>query len=175
MQRMLAFLLAAGLNVGAFGAEQPGANWKKVEQLRPGQTVRVLCSGRQSWTGRLMGITDEGLALEVGGTEKKAARSEIVRVQSRSRAKSALMGLGIGAVAGVGFGYAVAHQSNLKSGEMGPAVGLGAALFAAAGAGIGSMAPAWKTVYEASPPSGGSSVREPSVRACPCGEMAVQP
>ena len=122
-----------------------------------------------------MRITEEGLALEVGGTEKKAARSEIVRVQSRSRAKSALMGLGIGAVAGVGFGYAVGHRSNLKSGEMGPAVGFGAALFAAAGAGIGAMAPAWKTVYEASPPPGGSSVREPSGRACPCGEMAVQP
>jgi hypothetical protein len=160
MQPILLFLLAAGLSISASGADQPGANWEKVEQLRPGQTVRVLCSGRQAWTGRLTKITEEGLTLEIGGTEKKAARSEIIRVQSRSRAKSALIGLAIGAPAGVGFGYAMGHRSNLKSGEMGPAVGLGAALFAAAGAGIGAMVPAWKTVYEAGPPPGGSSARE---------------
>ena len=160
MQPILRFLLAAGLSVSASGAEQPGANWGKVEQLRPGQTVRVLCSGRQAWTGRLTKISEEGLTLDVGGTEKKAARSEIIRVQSRSRAKSALIGLTIGAPAGAGFGYAMGHRSDLKSGEMGPAVGLGTALFAAAGAGIGAMAPAWKTVFEATPPPGGSVSRE---------------
>lgn len=159
MQPILRFLLAIGLIVSASGAERPDANWEKVNQLRRGQTVRVLCS-RQAWTGRLTKITEEGLTLDVGGTEKKAARSEVIRVQSQSRAKSALIGLAIGAPAGVGFGYAIGHRSNLKSGEMGPAVGFGAALFAAAGAGIGALVPAWKTVYEASPPPDGSSARE---------------
>lgn len=160
MQPIIRFLLAAGFSVSASGAEHAGANWEKVERLRPGQTVRVQCSGRQAWTGRLTKVTEEGVTLDVRGTEKNAARSEMIRVQTQGRAKSALIGVAIGAPAGIGFGYAVGHRSNLKSGEMGPAVGLGAALFAAAGAGIGAMVPAWKTVYEASPPPGASSARE---------------
>jgi hypothetical protein len=146
-----ALAVAPGSAKNASGAEQGGTGWAKVELLRPGQTIRVLCSGQRSWTGRLTGVSADALVLEVSGTERKAIRSKIRRIQVKSRATSALIGLGIGAAAGVGVGYAAGSGGGLKSSEVRTAVGLGAGLFAAAGAGIGSLFPGWKTVYGREP------------------------
>ena len=140
---------APGSAANASGAGQDGTGWAKVERLRPGQTIRVLCSDLQRWTGQLRGVSADGLVLEVRGTERKAVRSEVLGIQVKSRAVSALIGLGIGAAAGVGVGYAAG--GGLKSSEATTAVGLGAGLFSAAGAGIGSLFPGWKTVYGRQP------------------------
>lgn len=148
-----ALAAAPGSAENASGAEQGGTGWAKVERLRSGQTIRVLCSDQRSWTGRLTGVSADELVLEVSGTERKAVRSEVLQVQVKSRARSALIGLGIGAGAGVGVGYAAGSGGGLKSSEVTTAVGLGAGLFAAAGAGVGSLFPCWRTVYrgESSP------------------------
>ncbi len=147
MGRMWMLLLIVQVALNAFGAQGDYASWAKVEQLRPGQTLRVLCSDQRTWTGRLAAVSADVLVLDVGGTERKAVRSEILEVKVKSRAGSALIGLGIGAAAGVGVGYAAGSGSGLKSGEATTAAGLGAALFAGAGAAIGSLFPGWKTVY----------------------------
>ena len=149
MDRLAILLLVAQLSVSASGAEQAGASWAKVEQLRLGQTIRVLCSDQQSWTGRLAGVSADALVLDVSGTERRAVRSEVLRIEVKSRVISALIGLGIGAGAGVGVGYAAG--SGLKGSERTTAAGLGAGLFAAAGAGIGALCPAWKMVYGGEP------------------------
>jgi hypothetical protein len=140
-------LLAVHLSMNALAAEQGGTSWAKVEQLRVGQAIRVLCSGQQSWTGRLAGVSADALVLDASGTERRIVRSEVLRVQVKSRARSALIGLGIGAAAGVGYGYLAGSRANLKSDEKAAAVGFGAGLFAAAGAGIGALCSSWKTVY----------------------------
>jgi len=152
-----ALAAAPGSAKSASGAEQGGTAWAKVEQLRPGQTIRVLCSDQRSWTGRLAGVSADALVLDISGTERRAVRSEVLRIQVKSRVTSALIGLGIGAAAGVGVGYAAG--SGLKGSEKATAAGLGAGLFAAAGAGIGSLFPGWKTVYGAEP--SGSPPRNP--------------
>jgi len=90
------------------------------------------------------------LTLNVDGTERKIARSDVLRADVKSRARSALIGLGIGAGAGVGVGYAAG--SGLKSSEKTTAVGLGAVLVAPVGAVIGALLPGWKTVYREEPP-----------------------
>jgi hypothetical protein len=117
--------------------------------LRPGQQIRVLCSDRSIWTGRLAGVSGGQFVLDAGGTQRKVVRPEVLRVEVKSRVSSALTGLGIGAAAGVGFGYMAGSRGGLKSGEVGAAAGLGAGLFAAGGAGIGCLFPRWKTVYRA--------------------------
>ncbi len=137
-------------------ADRGGTAWARVEQLRPGQTIRVVCAGQRSWTGRLSAVSADTVVLDVGGTQRKVTRSEVQQVQVKSRARSALIGLGIGAAAGVGVGYAAGSRSGLKSSEANTAVGLGAVLFAGGGAGIGALFPGWKTVYQ-----GNTSISQP--------------
>ncbi len=165
--RCIAFCLAVvpalgdafGGAPGASAAEHAGTAWARVERLQTGRSIRVLCSNQRSWAGRLVGVSADTLVLDVGGTERKATRSEVVWVQAKDRAKSALIGLGIGAAAGVGFGYAAGSRAGIKSGEITTAVGLGAGLFGAAGAGIGSLFPQWTTIYGGQP--SGSPPRNP--------------
>ncbi len=152
MTRRNVILLAAVLALHAFGAQPDDVGWTKVQRLRPGQALRALCSGQQTWTGRLVAASDETLTLDVGGFERKIIRSDVVRVDVKSRARSALIGLGIGAPAGLGFGYLAGSRANLKSDEKTASAGLGAGLFAAAGAVIGALLPGWKTVYRGEPP-----------------------
>jgi hypothetical protein len=142
------------------GAEQGDRDWAKVERLRLRQTIRVLDSDQRSRTGRLTRVSADALTLDVNGVEQKTPRSEVLRIEVKSRTRSALIGLGIGAPAGLGFGYIAGSRANLKSGEKTAAAGLGAGLFAAAGAGIGTLAPSWKTVYRGEP--SGSPSRNPA-------------
>jgi hypothetical protein len=147
MARVWMFALIAVLALHAFGAQPDAAPWSKVLQLRSGQALRVLSSDQRTRTGRLAEVSDDALVLNVGGAEQKIARSDVRRVDVKSRTRSVLIGLGIGAAAGVGIGYAAGSQSNLKSDEKSTAAGLGAAIFAGAGAGLGALVPSWKTVY----------------------------
>ena len=135
-------------------AELGGTAWAQVEQLRLGQTIRVLCSDQRTWTGRLTGVSADALVLDVSGTERKTPRSEILRVDVKSRVRSVLIGLGIGAGLGVGVGAAAGHS--LKGSEKTTAVGLGALLFAPVGAVIGALSPSWRTAYR-----GDSSLSKP--------------
>lgn len=145
MSRLAIFLLVTSFSIRASGAEPPGAGWARVEQLRSGQAVRVLSSGQRTWTGRLARVSADGLVVDVDGAGRETARSEVLRVQVKSRTKSILIGLGIGAGIGAGVGYAAG--SGLKDDEKATAAGLGALLVAPAGALIGALAPGWKTIY----------------------------
>ena len=147
MGRMWMLLLIAQVALNAFGAQRDHASWAKVEQLRLGQTLRVLCSDQRTWTGRLVGVSSYTLILNVGGTERKIVRSDVLRADVKGRARSVLIGLGIGAAAGAGVGYVAGSRAGLKPAEVKTAVGLGTVLFAPVGAGIGALCPSWKTVY----------------------------
>ncbi len=149
---LIATMSAAPANAqSASGGDRDGTSWANVERLRPGNTIRLLCSGQRLWTGRLTRVSADSLALEDGGTGRTVARSEVLRVEVKSRLRSTLIGLGIGAAAGLGFGYLAGSRSGLKSDEKAAAVGLGASLFAGAGAGLGALAPSWKLVYSGEP------------------------
>jgi hypothetical protein len=150
MNRLAMLLLAAHLSMNASAAEQGGSSWANVEQLRLGQNIRVLCSGQRSWTGRLTRVSADAVVLDVSGVERMTVRSEVLRIQVRSRARSALIGLGIGAAGGLGVGYLAASRARLKTDEKTAATAFGAALCAAGGAGIGALVPSWKTVYSGS-------------------------
>lgn len=152
MGRMWMLLLIAPVALDAFGAQQDHANWAKVEQLRLGQSMRVLSSDQRTWKGRLVKVSSDTLILNVDGNERKLGRSDVVRADVKSRVRSTLIGLGIGAAAGAGVGYAAGSRSNLKSSEVTTAVVLGTILIAPVGAVIGALFPGWKTVYRADPP-----------------------
>jgi hypothetical protein len=151
MARLWMLLLIVQLALNAFGAQGDYAGWAKVEELRLGQTLRVVCSDQQTWTGGLAGVSGNTLTLYVGGAERRTARSNVLRVDVKSRAKSTLIGLGIGVAAGAGVGYAAGRGSRLKSSEVTTAVGLGTLLIAPVGALIGALFPGWKTVYHRDP------------------------
>ncbi len=141
------FAADGGLN--SFGAEQGDTSWAKVERLGLGKTIRVLGSDQRSRTDRLTRVTADGLTLEAGGAQQERPRSEILRIEVKSRVRSALIGVGVGATAGLAFGLVSASHEHLKPGEKTAAAGLGAGLFAGAGSGIGALMPSWKTVYRA--------------------------
>ena len=159
MGRISMLLLMAQLALNAFGAQRDYASWANVEQLRLGQTLRVLCADQRTWTGRLVEASSDTVTLNVGGTERKIARSDVLRADVKSRAKSTLIGLGIGAGVGAGVGYAAGRGSRLKPGEVQGTTMLGAALFAPVGAVLGALSPSWKTVYRGEP----SGPPQPSV------------
>jgi hypothetical protein len=157
---LLPVLAAVPLTLGdGSGTEPRDAGWSKVERLRSGQTIRVHCSGNRTWTGRVAERSAGEVVLDAGGSRRKIARSEVLRIEVKSRAESALIGLGIGVGVGVGVGYAAG--SGLKGSEKTTAAGLGAVLFAPAGAGIGALCPRWKVVYR------GDSSAAPSANTLP--------
>jgi len=147
MVRMWVVLLVAQVAFNAFAAQRDSGSWAKVEQLRVGQSLRVQCSDQRTWKGRLVGVSSDALILNADGTERKIARSDVIRADVKSRVRSTLIGLGIGAAAGAGVGYAVGRGSNLKSSEVTTAVGLLTLVIAPVGAVIGALSPGWKTVY----------------------------
>jgi hypothetical protein len=159
MAKLLTTLLALSglaslctcLGAGTSGVGGDDNSWATVEQIKLGQSLRVVCSGERTWKGSLVRVSDDTLVLGIGGTERKVVRSEVFRIDVKGRAKAALIGLGIGAAGGLGLSYAMANSSDGIGGA--EIIAAGAVWGGAIGAGIGAARGCWKTVYRGAPAS----------------------
>jgi hypothetical protein len=112
----IAALLFAGL-AGNASAQQPSStgNWAGLNQLAPGDGIRVALSGGRTVRGNLSGVTADSLAIQTAASQETLPRAEIKRVQSKGeshRGRNTLIGLAVGAGAGLAIGAAVDHTDH---------------------------------------------------------------
>ncbi len=148
-----AFLLAA-LAITLQAQVSSESNWDNLQQLKPGQTIRVVLVNAQSHKGKFSSVSDAALSLTDDKVERAFHRADVLRVSTvddGKRRRNKLIGLGIGAGAGLaaGVGTFVAFGSTVSPNHA--AAGLGA-IGAGAGAGVGAALgrlSGFRTVYRA--------------------------
>jgi len=134
------------------------ASWDNLQNLRPGQEIRVVLNDAQSYQGQLGSLSDGGITLRQAAGEQTFARQDILRVSSKAqkrRVRNALLGAAVGAGGGLGIGAAADHGSckNVSFGPCFPNLGkeVITPLGALAGAVVGAVMPTggWHEVYRA--------------------------
>jgi hypothetical protein len=129
-------------------------DWALVQQLAPGQKVKVVRADGKSFEGAVQSVTDDAIRI---GSGLSVPKQEIQRVLLKSpgrHGRNALIGLGVGAGVGVGFGAATGcdvHNTNswcfFSRREV---MAVAAPLFGGLGAGIGALVPSgrrWREIY----------------------------
>ena len=119
-------------------------SWNAVEQLKQDQRLRIFTASTESVRGRLISATGQGVTLSVKRNAVTWRRDEISRVTAPSglrRLRNTLIGLGIGA----GLGAAVAYAGFGDAPKLAPL--MTASVICGAGAAIGAVVPADRTVY----------------------------
>lgn len=117
--KLTAVLLAIVLlNSTVASAAGDPASWKNLEQLQPGQPLRVNRVNNPSIKGALISVSADSLRLRTDHNELAIPRAEVVRVQRQSGSghKAIWLGLAIGAGAGAGIGAGVAQGVSGTSG-----------------------------------------------------------
>jgi hypothetical protein len=118
--------------------------WANLNELKPGQKIRVNRTNAESVASRFVSVAEEGLVVQVKRGQITVPRSQITEVTEPShgkRLRNILIGLGVGGTIG-----AVVARGPLSSYPRG--VPLAAAVFILAGGGtLGAAMPAERTVY----------------------------
>ena len=154
------FGTVTGLPLRAAAPGAPIASWDNLQNLRPGQEIRVVLNDAKSYQGEFGSLSDGGLTLRQAAGEQTFARQDILRISSKAekrRMRNALIGAGVGAGAGLGIGAAGDHSQNCSQpGALGPCFkNLGkevlTPLGALGGAVVGAVTPTggWHDVYRA--------------------------
>jgi hypothetical protein len=134
--------LALGLCTVAGKAADAGTDWDQLQQLHPGDKVRVELHGKPDVTGDFGAVTPDSLQLVRRQKEQNdIPRTEIRRVfLKRSRARAAAPWMGAAAGFGVGFagGWAAGDPSSCQFLCFAPKPATGA-VFGAVGAGLGAL------------------------------------
>jgi hypothetical protein len=150
--RVVLLLLPLLVSSSLHGAENPA--WANLNQLSPGQQVRVVVNGKKSFKGQFQSVADDAVVFHSKGADQTLSRSNVQEVSLRRpghRGRHALIGAAIGAGAGLGTGAAIdndcSSQSIVCTGNKGKAILT--PVFGLIGAGIGSILPAgsWQEVY----------------------------
>ena len=99
--------LALGLSAAGKAADA-GTDWAQLQQLHPGDKVRVALRGKLGVTADFGAVTPDGLQLVRRGKEQiDLKRTEILRVyQGVKRSRASAAAPWIGAAAGFGIGFA---------------------------------------------------------------------
>jgi hypothetical protein len=134
------------------GAQNPA--WNNLQQLSPGQEVRVAVNGNKSIKGEFQSSSDDAIVMRSKGADQSISRSSVQQVSLRRaghRGRHALIGAAIGAGAGLGTGAAIdndcSRNSIICTGNKGKAILT--PVFGLLGAGIGALLPAggWQEIY----------------------------
>jgi len=152
----IAVLLFAGFAGNAPARQRaPSESWANLIQLVPGTEIRVALSGGRTVRGTVQKVTSDSLAINATASQETLARTEIKRVELKSkgrRGRNALIGLLIGTGGGLAVGAAIDH-SQQSSFNFFP--NFGKAVFtplgAVTGAAIGVLIPSggWHEIYRA--------------------------
>jgi len=122
--------------------------WDAVGRLRPGTPVKVVTS-TASEIGQVVSSSTENLTIRTNRGEHNFARSDIIRVTSRTRSKrvrnmliGAGIGVGVGLLADRTIGTYIRNESNSSGRPFIWTVPI------AAGAGIGAAFPGYPVIYQ---------------------------
>jgi hypothetical protein len=96
------------------------ANWEQLQQLHPGDKIRVELEGKGGMTADFAGVTAEGLQLVRHQEQRELPRPEIRRVwvyraTGRSRVRAAAPWIGAGVGFGAGFGIGAGATAGCRS------------------------------------------------------------
>ena len=154
IERLFLLLLVPG---SAFAQSSQG-NWDNLEQLAPGQQIRIVLKDARSFTANFQSVTDAALLVRLPNVDQAFERLNVLRVSSKRgshRRRNALIGLAAGAATGVVVGVASPELGRGKC-EQGSCVDAGTVtalgvLGSGLGAGIGALIPTggWHDIYRA--------------------------
>ncbi len=143
--KLLSILVALCFAIPSMAARKD--EWQALDRLRTGDSIEVVAgNGREK--GEFVSSSTESLMIRTNAGEKRFERAGVVQVISRSssrRLSNIVIGAGIGlAISGVTDGTLGVRLRNEGSNER----ALIWTLPVAAGAGVGAVLPAHKTIYK---------------------------
>jgi hypothetical protein len=151
-------LLTAAVPVGAAETRNPTANWDNLNQLAPGDDIRIVLDNAKAYTAKLESVNDSGIVVRLASGEQTFPRGTVLRVSTKGRShrlRNAFIGLAAGAGTGVTVGFASPELGQGKC-SRGSCVDAGTVSAlgvwgAALGAGMGALIPTgrWHDVYRA--------------------------
>src|SRR6266851_7564582 len=139
-------------------AQDKRADWKALYSLRSGEKMELVETGMKKHVGTFSTVTDEAIQMHEGSSDIGIPKENVARVtvlDKSHRGRNALILGAVGAGAGAGIGAVSTRCSNSTDSFCGLgrsiAVGLGAVVGLAGGAGIGAAIPSHPTIYRAEP------------------------
>ena len=141
-------------------AQNKRDDWKTLYDLRSGEKIELIETGMKKHVGNFSTVTEEAIQLREGSNDigiRKESVARVTRLEKGHRLRNALILGAVGAGAGAGIGAAASRCSS-STGSFNfcglgrdVAVGLGAVVGLAGGAGIGAAIPSHPTIYRAEP------------------------
>lgn len=141
MNRVFVMLLFAATLAGA----EKSAAWERLENVRPGDAIRVETRNMGAKSGRFVAYTPNSISIRGKNQTSEISREEVLTVKRKSgaiRGRNTLIGFGVGAaVAGTVAGLTV------NQGDVAYMAMVGAGLTVVGTTLVGALLPAYETVY----------------------------
>lgn len=151
-------LVMTGVPLRAADNRNAVSNWDNLQQLAPGDNLRIVLNDAKSYKAKLESVNDNAIVVRLASGEQTFPRETVLRVSTKGRShrgRNAFIGLAVGAAAGVIVGVAspelwqgtCEHGSCVDAGEVFALGVLGAGL----GSVVGALIPTgrWHNVYRA--------------------------
>jgi hypothetical protein len=141
-------------------AQDKKADWKALYGLHSGEKIELVETGMKKHVGTFSTVTEEAIQLREGSNDIGIRKENVARVtvlDKGHRLRNAFIFGTAGAGTGAGIGAAASRcsSSNTSFNFCGlgrdVAVGLGAVVGLAGGAGVGAAIPSHPTIYRAEP------------------------
>jgi len=135
-------------------AQDKKADWKALYGLRSGEKIELVETGMKKHVGTFSTVTDEAIQLREGSNDIGIRKENVARVTVLDKSHRLRNAFIFGA-AGAGIGAVSTRCSNSTDSFCGLgrsiAVGFGAVVGLAGGAGVGAAVPSHPTIYRAEP------------------------
>src|SRR5712692_7500399 len=141
-------------------AQYKRADWKALYSLRAGEKIELVETGMKKHVGTFSTVTEEAIQMREGSSDIGIPKENVARVtvlDKSHRLRNAFILGAVGAGAGAGIGAATSRCSSSNNSltfcglGRSIAVGAGAVVGLAGGAGIGAAIPSHPTIYRAEP------------------------
>ena len=141
-------------------AQDKKDDWKALYGLRSGEKIELIETDMKKHVGTFSTVTEEAIQIHEGSNDIGIRKENVARVtvlDKSHRLRNALIFGVVGAGAGAGIGGLPNKQCyehalfNLCGLGRGVAVGIGAVVGLAGGAGVGAAIPSHPTIYRAEP------------------------
>jgi hypothetical protein len=141
-------------------AQDKKDDWKALNGLRSGEKIELIETGMKKHVGTFSTVTEEAIQLREGSNDvgiRKESVARVTRLEKSHRLRNAAILGVVGTGAGAGIGAAASRCSNANGSlnfcglGRGVAVGIGAVIGLAGGAGVGAAIPNHPTIYRAEP------------------------
>src|SRR5713226_4652820 len=150
---LVCFLILCSLR-----AQDKKPDWKALYGLRSGEKIELVETGMKKHVGTFSTVTDEAIQLREGSNDIGIPKENVARVtvlDKSHRLRNAFIFGAAGAGTGAGIGAVSTRCSNSTDSFCGLgrsiAVGFGAVVGLAGGAGVGAAIPSHPTIYRAEP------------------------